>query len=180
MVYSPTYITPLRIHMKYLILLLLPFLTFAEEQRLLISGFSIHEKSQDRFDETYNAFNYGVGYEYNFFQAYDEIYFGTNVLLLKDSFENAQLSIGFGHHYRIQTGSFDTDIGINGFVGLKKIYTDDDLSRDDGEYKFTGGIGPSLIFYKDQYSINFMYLPSFKYKDVEITGFLFTYFSYKF
>ncbi len=166
--------------MKYLILFILPFFLFAQEQRFLLSGLTIHENTNDRFNEKYNAFNYGVGYEYNFFEKYDEIYFSSNILILNDSFENPQLTIGFGHSYRFDLGTMDTAIGLSGFVGYKKIYTDDDLSRDDGEYKITGGIGPSLILYKDKYSINFIYVPSVKYKEVDITGFLFTYFSFKF
>lgn len=165
--------------MRYLILLL-PLFVFANEQRLIISGFTIHEHTNDRFDEKYNAFNYGIGYEYNFFEAYEEIYFGTNVLVLNDSFENPQYTMGFGHYYRFHTDIVDTAIGLSGFVGYKKIYTDDDLSRNDGEYKITGGVGPSLNFYKDDFSINFMYIPSIKYKELDLTGFLYTYFSYRF
>ena len=51
---------------------------FAKEERIIISGFSLHEKTQDRFDEKYNAYNYGIGYEYNFFEEYNKLYFGMN------------------------------------------------------------------------------------------------------
>jgi len=166
--------------MKYLILLLLPILVFSNEHRVLLSGFTIHEHSNDRFNEKYNALNYGLGYEYNFFQEYNKLYFGGNILVLNDSFENPQYTIGFGHYYRFDTGMIDTAIGLSGFIGYKKIYTDDDLGREDGKYKFTGGVGPSVHLYKNNFSINFMYIPSIKYKDFDLTGFLYTYFSYKF
>ncbi len=166
--------------MRYFIFLLFSLVVFANEQRILVSGFSLHEHSNDRFNEKYNAFNYGAGYEYNYFEDYNKIYFGTNVLVLNDSFENPQLSIGFGHNYRFDTGFIDTAIGVSGFVGYKKIYTDSDASRDGGEYKITGGLGPAITLYKDDYSVNFMYIPSIHYKEFDITGFLFTYFSYKF
>ncbi|MCI0500255.1 MAG: hypothetical protein L0Y61_00730, partial [Epsilonproteobacteria bacterium] len=88
--------------------------------------------------------------------------------------------VGMGHAYRFDTGAIDTAVGLSGFVGIKKIYTDDDLSRDDGDYGFTGGIGPTVTFYYEKLSVNFVYVPSFSYKDIETTGFLFTYFGYKF
>lgn len=166
--------------MKYLLLLLLPISIFATEQRILLSGFTIHERKEDRFGKKYNAFNYGLGYEYNFFEKYNEIYFGMNTLVLNDSFKNPQLNIGFGHSYRFDMGAVDISLGLSGFAAIKKIYTDKDLDREGGKYKLAGGLGPNIVFYKDNMSVNFMYIPSVKYKELDITGFLFTYFSYKF
>lgn len=166
--------------MKYIILFVLSSFIFANEQRLLLSGFTIHEHTYDRFGEEYNAFNYGAGYEYSFFNEYNEIYFATNVLLFNDSFENPQLVVGMGHAYRFDTGVIDTAIGVSGFFGVKKIYTDDDLNRDDGEYGFTGGVGPTVTLYYEDFSMNFVYVPGFSFKDLDTTGFLYTYFGYKF
>ena len=165
---------------KYLFFLLFPLFLFSDEQRILLSGFTIHEHSQDRFDVKYNAFNYGAGYEYNYFNNYNEIYFSANALIINDSFENPQLSIAFGHHYRFDTGIVDTALGLSGFVGWKKIYTNEDLSRDDGEYGITGGIGPVAMFYYKKLSVSFIYVPGIAYKDLDTTGFLFTYFGFKF
>jgi len=50
-----------------MILFLLPLFIFSNEQKILLTGFTIHEHTNDRFGEEYNAFNYGAGYEYNFF-----------------------------------------------------------------------------------------------------------------
>ena len=166
--------------MKYIILFLLPIFIFSNEQKILLTGFTIHEHTNDRFGEEYNAFNYGAGYEYNFFTDYNKFYFATNILIFNDSFENSQVAIGMGHSYRFDTGVVDTAIGLSGFFGIKKIYTDEDLSRDTGEYGFTGGVGPTLNFYYEDFSVNFVYVPGFKYKDLDTTGFIFTYFGYKF
>jgi len=166
--------------MKYILLLLLPLFIFSNEQKILLTGFTIHEHDNDRFGEKYNAFNYGAGYEHNFFNDYDEFYFATNVLIFNDSFKNPQLAIGLGHSYRFDTGMIDISIGVSGFFGVKKIYNDNDLSRNDGHYGLTGGLGPTLNFYYEDFSINFVYVPGFEYKDLDTTGFLFTYFGYKF
>jgi len=166
--------------MKYLWLLLLPFTVFANEQRILLTGITIHEHDNDRFGEKYNSFNYGAGYEYTFFENYNEFYFTGNALIFNDSFENPQLAVGFGHSYRFDTGVIDTAIGLSGFLGIKKIYDDEDISRADGEYGLTGGVGPTLNFYYDDFTVNFVYVPGIKYKDLDTTGFLFTYFGYKF
>ena len=169
--------------MKYLYLLLLPILPLqlcAEEQRVLLTGFTIHEHENDRFGEKYNSFNYGAGYEYNFFTDYNRFYFSSNALVFNDSFKNPQLAVGFGHAYRFHTEFVDISAGLSGFLGMKKIYDDKDLNREGGEYGLTGGVGPTLNFYYEAFSVNFVYVPGIKYKDLDTTGFLFTYFGYKF
>ena len=166
---------------KYLIILLVPLLLFSNEQRILLSGFTIHEHSRDLFNEKYNAFNYGAGYEYNFFNDHDEIYFSGNILAINDSFANPKLIAGFGHYYRFDTGIIDTAFGLSGFVGWKKIYDEDiDLNRNEGKYGIMGGAGPVIMFYHKKFSVNFIYVPGIAYKELETTGFLFTYFGFKF
>ncbi len=160
-------------------LLLAPLLLSADEQRLLLSGFTLHEKHDDRFGEPYNAFNYGLGYEYNFYQEPKRFYFATNVLVLNDSYENLQYTVGAGHYIRFDTLGFQSAVGLSGFIGWKKIYDDSDLDRSGGAYGLTGGIAPALNFYYRSVSVNLMYVPSFHYKEVEVTGFLYTYFSWK-
>ena len=166
---------------KYLIFFLFSSLIFANEQRILLSGVTIHEHSHDQFNEAYNSFNYGAGYEYNFFNDYEEVYFSGNILAINDSFANNQLIVGFGHYYRFDTGLIDTALGLSGFVGWKKIYKDGiDLDRDGGEYGIMGGAGPVAVLYYEKFSVNFIYVPGIAYKDLDTTGFLYTYFSYKF
>ena len=167
-------------YLMFILLILLPVSLFSTEQRVLLSGFTIHEHSKDRFDQKYNGFNYGAGYEYNYFSEYNELYFLTNVLVINDSFKNPQLAIGFGHSYRFDTGDIDISAGLSGFVGLKKIYTDKDADRSGGSYGLTGGVGPVAALYYGKYSINFIYVPGIAFKDFDTTGFLFTYFGYKF
>jgi len=166
--------------MKYLMILILPYLLLATEQRVLLSAVTVHEHTYDRFGTKYNAFNYGVGYEYNYFEEYNTLYFATNVLLFNDSFENPQLAVGMGHYYRFDTGVIDTAVGLTGFFGIKKIYTDEDTSRDGGKFGLTGGVGPAVNFYYEDVSVNFVYVPGFKYKELDTTGFLYMYFGYRF
>lgn len=163
-----------------LFIFLTPLFNMANEQRVLLTGFTLHEGEHDRFGEEYNAFNYGLGIEYSFFENYQEVYFTTNALVFNDSFYNPQLAIGFGHSYRFDTGIIDTAIGLSGFVGIKKIYTDEDKSRADGYYGITGGVGPTMNFYYDDFSLNLVYVPSFSYKDLKTTAFIFGYFGYEF
>ena len=164
----------------YFTLLFMPLLLAANEQRILLSGFTIHEHSHDQFGEAYNGFNYGGGYEYNFFDDYNEFYFASSILGISDSFSNPQLIVGFGHAYRFDLGVVDTSLGISGFVGWKKIYEDEDTDRSGGAYSFMGGAGPVAILYYQNYSVNFMYVPGIAYKELETTAFLYTYFSFKF
>ena len=166
--------------MKYIVLIMLSLFVYADEQRMILTGFTIHEHTNDRFGEKYNGYNYGAGYEYNYFNEYNELYYSMNAMIFNDSFENPQFVFGMGHSYRFDLNLIDISVGLSGFVGVKKIYTDDDVSRDDGGYGVTGGIGPTMNLYYDNFSMNFVYVPGFKYKDLDTTGFLFTYFSYKF
>ncbi len=166
--------------MRKLLFLLLPLLLFADEQRLLVSGFTIHETPNDRFGEPYNAFNYGLGYEYNFYKEPKQIYFGLNAIILNDSYANPQYSIGVGNYMRFDMGPLQSAVGLSGFMGWKRTYDDNDLDRDGGKYNLTGGIAPAVNFYYKNASVNFMYVPSFHYKEIDITGFLYTYFSWKF
>lgn len=166
--------------MKRYLFLFLPLILFGNEERLLLSGFTLHEKRHNRFGESYNPFNYGLGYEYNFYQEERKFYLGLNTLLLSDSYYNPQFTVGAGHYIRFDTGYIQSTVGLSGFIGWKKIYDDDDSSRDEGRYGLMGGIAPALNFYYKEASINLMYVPSFHYRDVDITGFLFTYFSWRF
>ena len=167
--------------LKYLTILLFPLLLFSNEQRILLSGFTIHEHSRDLFDEKYNALNYGVGYEYNFFNDYNDIYFSGNILAFSDSFANPQLIAGFGHYYRFDLEIIDMALGLSGFVGWKKIYEEGvALNRDGGGYGIMGGAGPVAVFYYKKFSVNFIYVPGITYKELETTGFLYTYFGFKF
>ena len=159
---------------------MLSLFAYADEQRVILTGFTIHEHTNDRFGEKYNGYNYGAGYEYNYFNEYNELYYSMNAMLFNDSFENPQFVFGMGHSYRFDLNTVDISLGLSGFVGVKKIYTDKDISRDDGGYGVTGGVGPTMNLYYDDFSMNFVYVPGFKYKDLDTTGFLFTYFTYKF
>ena len=77
--------------MKYFILLLvLLSMCFADEHRLLVTGFTKHETSSRPDGEKFNEFNYGGGYEYTSFEDYDKFYFASNITVIRDSFDKPQ------------------------------------------------------------------------------------------
>ena len=170
--------------MKIFRLALLPLLIVplieADEQRLLLSGFSVHETSRNQFGERYNALNAGMGYAYNRFEEYGQWYFHTNAMLLNDSFRNPQLIVGFGPALRFEHEIADASVGVAGFVGWKKLYEPDDRVGSTGKYGLMGGIAPAVSFYRGSYSLNLIYVPSIEIQDHDITGFLFGYFGWKF
>jgi hypothetical protein len=164
----------------FFLLMLLPLALPADERRILISGFSLHEHPRNQFGEPYNAFSAGAGYEYNFFDDFGKPYFSANLLLIKDSFYNPQLTLGFGHAVRFHQHYADTALGLSGFIGWKKLYDRDDRTKESGAYGVTGGIAPALSFYRGDLSVNFIYVPSVEIAGHDITGFLFGYFGWKF
>lgn len=152
----------------------------ADEQRLLLTGFSVHETARNQFGERYNGLNGGLGYEYNRFEAYGAWYFTGNVMLFDDSFENPQLTVGFGHAMRFRGTLADTAVGLAGFVGIKKLYEHDDRTGSTGDYGLMGGIAPAVSLYRGDWSLNLVYVPSVKVSDYDLTGFGFAYFGWKF
>ena len=167
--------------MKALLLLLLALISLsANEQRLLLSGFTIHEKPNNRFGDPYNYFNYGIGYEYNLYEEPESFYWGLNTIILSDSYRNPQLTTGLAYAIRYEYKKVQTAVGLAGFIGIKKRYTDEDTEYDQGHYTVIGGVAPMLNFYYKDVSLNFLYVPHFHYKEIDITGFLYTYFSWKF
>jgi hypothetical protein len=166
--------------LRSLLLLLLVSLVHGNEQRLLLTGCSWHETSRDQFGERYNAFNAGIGYEWNRFETYREWYFTGNVMLFNDSFRHPQLTVGFGHAMRFEGDFVDTSVGLAGFVGVKKLYEADDRVGTTGKYGFMGGIAPAVSFYRGPWSLNLIYVPSVDIGDYDITGFLFGYFGWRF
>jgi hypothetical protein len=169
--------------MKQFIAIILVFFATslnAVEQRLLLTGITLHETSHNQFGNRYNAFNAGAGYEYNRFKEYNEWYFHTNAMLLNDSFRNPQFIVGFGHAMRFHHEHADTAVGLAGFVGVKKLYDRDDTVGTTGSYGLMGGVAPSLSIYRGDFSLNLIYVPSIEIQDHDITGFLFGYFGWKF
>jgi hypothetical protein len=161
------------------VLFLSPFL-HGGESRLLLTGLSIHEEPTNQFGDVYNAFNAGIGYEYNRFSAYEQWYFSGNVMLFKDSFYNPQLTVGFGHAIRFKGAWADVAAGIAGFLGVKKLYEPDDRTGDSGAYGVMGGAAPMIVFYRGNWSLNLLYVPSVRIDDFDLTGFAFAYLGRRF
>jgi hypothetical protein len=162
------------------ILLFTVTLLQAGEQRLLLTGISVHEKSHNQFGDRFNAWNAGIGYEKNTFEDYGKWYFTVNTMLFNDSFKNPQLTVGFGHAMRFDYETADVALGLAGFVGWKKLYDADDTTGHSGKYGLMGGVAPMVAVYHGKWSLNFVYVPSAKIKDRDITGFAFGYFGWKF
>ncbi len=166
--------------MRYLLLLLLPLWLWAGESRLLLPGVSVHEDHENQFGEAYNGVNPGIGYEINDFRRYEQSYFTANVMLFSDSFSHPQLTVGFGHAIRFEGRYMDTAIGLAGFVGLKKLYESDDRTGRTGKYGLMGGVAPVVAFYRGDWSLNLLYVPSVEVGDYDLTGFAFAYLGWKF
>jgi len=153
----------------------------ANEHRLLLSGLSLHEIPHNLKGEPYNSFSSGVGYEYNLFEKYNEVYFGFNTLVLNDSFYNPQATLGSAIAMRFHNDYFDTSIAFAGFVGYKKLYQEDENGVvDEGSYRVIGGALPTLTLYYKEVNVNLMYFPSFEYKTVDMTGYMYINFGWKF
>jgi hypothetical protein len=164
----------------FALFILLSTLAYAGEHRLLLTGLSLHEHAHNQFGERYNAYNVGIGYEKNWFETYSRWYFTTNAMLFNDSFENPQLTVGFGHAKRFAFSTADVAIGLAGFVGVKKLYESDDHTGESGKYGLMGGLAPVIVLYRRDWSLNLVYVPSVKVRDYDLTGFAFAYLGWRF
>ena len=160
------------------ILVCLP--AFADENRILITGFTKHELSTKDNGERYNDFNYGAGYEYTTFNTYDEFYLATNFTILKDSFDEAQYTISVSPNIRFNLAKdFDLSFGAAAFVMWKKDTFKKGVSVQKAKYDLLLGVAPlSSLYYKDL-SVNFAYVPTLSYKRVDTIGFAIVYFGWK-
>lgn len=168
--------------MKFILIMFLlsPFL-FADEHRLLITGFSKHEKSHDNDGDKFNEFNYGLGYEYNNFKDYNEAYFAGNFSVLKDSYDEWQYTLSASPNIRFELNQdFSFSIGLAGFVMYKKDNFKKNVSKEDAKYDLLVGAAPlSSLYYKD-FSVNIAYVPSVSFMDFDTVGFVLVYFGYTF
>jgi len=169
--------------MKYVvpILFLLSCALSANEHRLLISGFTKHEDSHRDNGDRYNEFNYGAGYEFTTFEDYKEFYLGSNVTVLKDSFDEWQYTLSISPNIRYKLAKdLAISIGIASFVMLKKDNFKKGVTKEEAEYDWLVGAAPlSSLYYKD-FSMNFAYVPSVSFGDLDTVGFVIVYFGWKF
>jgi len=168
--------------MKHLVLsVLLLFSLNANEHRLLITGFTIHEQSVGDNGVEFNAINYGLGYEFTTFNEYNSLYFGTNFTLMQDSYFNPQYTLSISPNVRFKMSENSAiSFGLAAFGMYKKETYLVGIDPDEAGYGFIFGAAPlSAIYYKDV-NINFAYVPSFSYKDINVIGFVITYFGWTF
>ncbi|PHR55490.1 MAG: hypothetical protein COA44_10575 [Arcobacter sp.] len=166
-----------------LIALLFFFSSFvlASEHRLLLTGFTKHEISHSSSGYEYNEFNYGAGYEYTSFEDYKELYWGTNLTILRDSYDEWQYTLSLSPNIRFSLGK-DTSVSIGAaiFLMYKKDNYKNDVPPKTTEYDFIGGLAPVASLYYKDVSVSAAYVPSFSDDDIETTGFLIVYFGWKF
>jgi len=164
-----------------LLLLLLSSFTFASEHRLLITGFTKHESSHSTSGYAFNEFNYGAGYEYTSYEDFNTLYWGTNVTVLKDSFDEWQYTLSFSPNIRFQLAKHTSiSVGAALFVMYKKDNFKKDVPPRTSKYDFIVGAAPVASLYYKDVSISAAYVPSFSHEDIETTGFLIVYFGWKF
>ena len=153
----------------------------ASEHRLLITGFTKHERSHTTSGYEYNEFNYGAGYEYTSFDDYNELYWGTNVTVLKDSFEEWQYTLSISPNIRFKLSKHTSiSVGAGMFIMYKKDNYKTGVPPKTAHYDFIGGLAPMASLYYKDVSVSTAYVPSFSYKDIDTTGFLIVYFGWKF
>ncbi len=166
---------------QVLFLFLLVTILNANEHRLLVSGFTKHEKSHRNNGDTYNEVNYGIGYEFTSFREYDELYFGSNFTALKDSMDEWQYTISASPNIRFKLSeNSSVSIGVAAFVMVKKDNYKTDVLPEDAAYDLLGGVAPLSSFYYKDFSVNTAYVPSFTHGKIENVGFLIVYFGWKF
>lgn len=166
-----------------LIALLLFFSSFifASEHRLLITGFTKHETSHSASGYEYNELNYGAGYEYTTFEDYKELYWGTNITVLRDSYDEWQYTLSFSPNVRFRLNENTSfSIGAALFYMYKKDNYKNDVPPKTAEYDFLIGAAPMASLYYKDVSVSAAYVPSFSHDDIETTGFLIVYFTWKF
>lgn len=164
-----------------ILLFLLSSLVFANEHRLLISGFTKHEHSNRSNGKKYNEFNLGAGYEFTTFKNYNEFYFGTNVTVLNDSYSNIQYTVSASSNIRFKLSRHTAiSIGVASFAMWKKDTFKAGVSEDEAKYDLVIGAAPLGSFYYKDLSVNFAYVPSVSYENVQTVGFAIVYFGWTF
>lgn len=168
--------------MKYFLIFILSFSSlFASEHRLLLSGFTIHEKSHKKNGGEYNGFNYGAGYEFTTFEHYNELYFATNITVIKDSHNKPQYTLSGSPNIRFKLSTNTAvSFGLAMFGMWKKDNFKKGVSEEEAEYDLLFGAAPlSSVYYKN-FNVNFAYVPTISHDNIKTVGFAIMYFGWKF
>ena len=145
-------------------------------RRILLSGYAFHEHSRTDDGKELRSFIPGIGYERDYFKDYGDLYYTYHVMLLKDSLNKPQIYLAGSKSLRFHHRSFDTSVGLAGFVSIKK------MRNIHGEYSYepVAGLAPVASLYKDDVTFNIAYIPSVKYDDYDIIGFMYFYMGWQF
>jgi hypothetical protein len=106
---------------------------------------------------------------------------GSNISVLKDSFSEWQYTLSVSSNMRFRLNQeLSLSLGVAGYVMYKKDNYKNNVSKEKAEYDFIGGLAPLGSLYYNDFSVNFAYVPSFSYKELEVVGFAIVYFGYRF
>ena len=168
--------------MRYLIsLLVLLSMCFADEHRLLVTGFTKHEASSKPDGEGFNEVNYGGGYEYTRFEDYDKCYFASNITVLRDSFDKPQYTVSASTNIRYKLSeNTAVSLGVAAFAMYKDEIFRKNISDEQSAYILVFGAAPLASLYYKSLSVNFAYIPTVAYKDFNPSGFGIVYFGWMF
>lgn len=121
----------------------------AESFNLIINGKAMHENKRN-----YNEENWGLGFEYNFFEDTKWIRF-INGGFLKDSLSNTSKYLGGGSKRRFLLGTdkdgWHIDAGLTAFIMTRKDYNN--------ERPFLAAL-PFVSIGTSQFAINATYIPA--------------------
>lgn len=163
--------------MKKILLIVCLSLTLIADNTLLLSGFSKHGKTKDRFGEKFKSVHLGLGYRYN------EEEHSFTMMAMKDSYANMMYTATYGYNYNlVKVDDFSLRVGAEFGITAKKIKW---INLDTREVKFIYGILPiafiptASIDYK-VYSINVLYVPRIKYKNSVVNEVTYLNFGIKF
>lgn len=161
------------------IFIMLHIMIYAGEHRLLLTGFTKHETSNQPNGQSWNEENYGAGYEYTSFTKYDQLYYSSNITILEDSFNFKQYTLSTAPTIRYklsQNRSFS--IGLAFFLMAKRETYLKNYSSIKPDYGIIPGAAPLAIFTYKKMTLNFAYVPTVSVGNIESIGFGIVYFGW--
>jgi hypothetical protein len=145
-------------------------------RRLLFSGVTWHDKRELDNGTKLNPYNLGIGYERDYFKAYEKPYYTYHVMLLYDSNKKPYVYLAGSESIRFHHKWVDHSFGLAGFVGIKYI------RQNDNGYKYSpiAGLAPTSTFYVSDFTLNFAYIPGIDFGPYKTIGFLYLYAGWEF
>ena len=161
------------------IFLMLLLISHANEHRLLLTGFTKHETTNQPNGKAWNEENYGGGYEYTTFTDYNKLYYSSNVTILEDSFNYKQYTLSSAPTIRYKLSeNTSASIGLAFFLMAKRETYLKNYSSNKPDYGIIPGAAPVAIFTYKKMTINFAYVPTVSIGKIESIGFGIVYFGW--